>query len=294
MVIDIKSSPKPVYLDDVQITDGLWQERQTVNRNRTIPVIYEHLEKTGRIDAWRLDPNRERPRKRSVIYMFWDSDSGKWLESVGYSLHTHPDEELEKLADNLIELIENAQQDDGYLNTYFGNLEPENRWANLRDWHEMYNAGHLIEGAVAYYKATGKRNMLDVLSRFADHIDNEFGCPNEGQLLGYPGHPELEMALVKLYRETGEERYLNLSKYFVDERGKEPHYFDIEAEQRGENREDFWAQTYKYCQAHKPIREQTEATGHSVRACYLYAGIADVALETQDQELLQVSTTIMG
>lgn len=288
MVIDNNLLPKPVYLDKVQIFSGLWGERQAVNHNRTIPAIYTQLQKTGRLDAWRLDPNRERPKPRSVIYMFWDSDSGKWLEAVGYSLHIHPDPALEKQADELINLIASAQQPDGYLNTYFGNLEPENRWRNLRDNHEMYNAGHLIEGAVAYYKATGKRTILDVLARFADHIERRWG-PNEGQKRGYPGHPELELALVKLYRATGDEKYLALSKYFIDERGQEPHYFDIEARERGEDPDDFWAQTYKYCQAHKPIREQTEAVGHAVRACYLYAGIADVALETHDQELVKLS-----
>lgn len=288
MVFDKNALPKPLYLDHVQIASGLWENRQTANRNRTIPAIYHHLETTGRLDAWKMDPNRERPKKRSVIYMFWDSDTGKWLEAAAYSLHTHPDATLQKQADAVIDMIETAQHDDGYLNTYFGNLEPENRWKNLRDWHELYNAGHLIEGAVAYYKATGKRTMLDVLSRFADHIDSLFG-PDEGKKRGYPGHPELEMALATLYRETGEERYLKLSKYFIDERGQVPHYFDIESRERGENPDDFWAQTYKYCQAHKPIREQNEATGHSVRACYLYAGIADVALETQDEELVDIS-----
>lgn len=288
MTFDANSLPKPVYLDHVQITDGLWAERQGTNRNRTIPAIYDQLEKTGRIDAWRMDPDRERPRKRSVITMFFDSDTAKWLEAVGYSLHTHPDPELEKQADAVIELIKGAQKPDGYLNTYFGNLEPENQWTNLRDWHEMYNAGHLIEGAVAYYQATGKRDILDALIRYTDHIDERFG-PDEGKRRGYPGHPELEMALVRLYQATGEEKYLKLSKYFIDERGQEPNYFDIEAAERGENPEDFWAQTYKYCQAHKPIRDQDEATGHAVRACYLYAGIADVALATGDAELLEVS-----
>ncbi len=291
MVFDKNSLPIPVYIDHVQIAEGLWENRQSANRNRTIPAIYQHMESTGRLDAWKLDPNRERPKKRSVIYMFWDSDPAKWIEAVGYSLHTHPDPDLEKQADDLIALMEQAQQPDGYLNTYFGNLEPENKWRNLRDWHEMYNAGHLMEGAVAYHRATGKRTMLDVLSRFADHIDTLFG-PNEGQKRGYPGHPEIEMALVKLYRETGEKRYLNLTKYFIDERGQEPSYFDIETRERGEDPADFWAQTYKYCQAHKPLREQTEATGHSVRACYLYAGIADVALETEDQELVNLSRTL--
>jgi DUF1680 family protein len=150
MAINENSSPKPVYLDKVQIVSGLWRERQTINRSRTIPAIYEQLQKTGRLDAWRLDPNRERPKRRSVIYMFWDSDTGKWLEAFGYSLHTHPDPALEKQADELISLIASAQQPDGYLNTYFGNLEPENRWRNLRDYHRDVQCRPLIEGAVAY------------------------------------------------------------------------------------------------------------------------------------------------
>ncbi len=236
--------PKPVYLDHVQVKDGLWANRQTTNRNRTIPAIYHHLEATGRIDAWKMKPDRERPTKGHVIYMFWDSDTGKWLEAVAYSLQTHPDPALEQQADDVINLIEAAQADDGYLNTYFGNLEPENRFKNLRDWHEMYNAGHLIEGAVAYKRATGKDKLLNILCRFTDLIDAEFGA-DEGKRHGYPGHPELEMALATLYRETGEKRYLDLSQYFIDERGKEPHYFDIESHERGDNPEDFWAQTYK-------------------------------------------------
>lgn len=291
MILHKDLLPKPVYLDHVKISDGLWANRQTANKNRTIPAIYRHLESTGRIDAWKLDPDRERPTKGHVIYMFWDSDTGKWLEAVAYSLQTHPDPALEQQADDVINLIETAQADDGYLNTYFGNLEPENRFKNLRDWHEMYNAGHLIEGAVAYKRATGKDKLLTILRRFTDLIDSEFGA-DESKRHGYPGHPELEMALATLYRETGEQRYLDLSKYFIDERGKDPHYFDIESRERGDNPEDFWAQTYKYCQAHKPIREQTEATGHSVRACYLYAGVADVALETQDKELIDISKTL--
>lgn len=280
--------PKSIYLDRVNILGGLWENRQSANRNRTIPAIYHHLEETGRIDAWKMNPKRQLQEKRSVIHMFWDSDTGKWVEAAAYSLHTHPDSDLEKQVDDLIELIEAAQEDDGYLNTFFGNLEPENKWKNLRDWHEMYNAGHLIEGAVAYKRATGKDKMLKVLERFVDLMDKLYG-PDDDKKRGYPGHPELEMALATLYRETGEERYLALSKYFLDERGQQPHYFDIEAAERGEKPEDFWAPSYQYCQAHKPIREQTAATGHAVRACYLYSGIADVALETQDDDLLALS-----
>ena len=281
----------PIPLKQVAIQNGFWEERQTKNRETTIPAIYKKLEETGRLEAWSLRRTHEIPKFRSVVHMFWDSDTGKWLESVGYSLSTHPDPELEKQADEIIDAMETAQQADGYLNTYFTVLNPEGKWADLRDWHEMYNAGHLIEGAIAYHQATGKSKVLDVLIRFTDHIDSLFG-PDEGKKRGYPGHPELEMALVKLYRQTGEQKYLDLATYFIDERGQEPHYFDIEAAARGEKREDFWAQTYRYCQAHAPIREHEGATGHSVRACYLYAGIADVALETGDTELLDVSRRI--
>ena len=288
MITETANRAAPVPLKQVSITRGFWQERQRVNREVTIPAIYRKLEDTGRIKAWSMIRYHGTPEGRGTVYMFWDSDTGKWLESVAYSLATHPDPDLQVLADDLIDAIESAQQEDGYLNTYFPVIDPESKWANLRDWHEMYNAGHLIEGAVAYFEATGKRKMLDVLARFADHIDSEFG-PEEGKRRGYPGHPELELALVKLYRETGSQRYLDLAKYFVDERGMEPHYFDIEAEKRGEKREDFWAQTYRYCQADSPVREHNEAMGHSVRACYLYSGIADVALETADEELLALS-----
>lgn len=288
MIDPARKRISPAPISQVAITSGFWAERQAVNRERTIPAIYKQLEETGRIKAWSMTRTHALPKDRSVVYMFWDSDTGKWLEAVAYSLATHPDVELQAQADALIDAVAGAQQDDGYLNTYFPVLHPEGKWANLRDWHEMYNAGHLIEAAVAYVQATGKRKLLDALTRFAEHIDATFGS-DEGKQRGYPGHPELELALVKLYRQTGEQRWLNLAAYFIDERGQAPHYFNIEAARRGEKREDFWAQTYRYCQAHAPLREQTEANGHAVRACYLYAGIADVALETGDEDLLRLS-----
>lgn len=291
MISDIPR-PKALPSEQVRIESGLWAERQTTNRNRTIPAIYEQLRKTGRLDSWKLQP-AERPKRYTVIRMFWDSDTGKWLEAVGHSLRTHRDPALEQQADELISQIEKAQQPDGYLNTYFTAIEPGKRWTNLRDWHEMYNAGHLIEGAVAYYQATGKRTILDVMARYADHIMERYG-PNEGQKRGYPGHPELEMALIKLYHATGEKRYLDQATYFINERGQQPIYFDVEARERGEDPADFWAQTYRYCQAHEPIRDQQTATGHAVRACYLYAGVADIALETGDQSLLETSRRLWG
>ncbi|MEP7292942.1 MAG: beta-L-arabinofuranosidase domain-containing protein [Chloroflexota bacterium] len=278
---------KAVPLKGVAIESGFWGARQATNRDRTIPAITHQMEITGRLDAWHLNWQPGQPKP----HIFWDSDAGKWLEAIAYSLATHPNAEFEQKADEIIDLIEKAQQPDGYLNIYFTAVEPENRWTNLRDRHELYDAGHLIEAAVAYYEATGKRKLLDVMSRYADHIAMQFGT-NEGQKRGYPGHPELELALVKLYEATGEPRYFDLSKYFVDERGQEPHYFDLEAIARGEDPRNYWAQTYNYCQAHIPLREQKDATGHSVRAAYLYAGAADIVAEMGDAELLSALRSI--
>jgi uncharacterized protein len=267
-----------VRLADVDITGGFWKARMDVNRKVTLPIQYEQCMKTGRFPAWKLD---WKPGKEPQPHIFWDSDAGKWLEAVGYSLAKHPDKGLEKNADRLIELIAKAQQKDGYLNIFFTAVEPQNRWKNLRDKHELYCAGHLMEGAVAYYQATGKRKLLDVMCRYADYIGKVFGTA-KGQKRGYCGHPEVELALAKLYRATGKEKYLKLTKYFVDERGQKPDYYTIEAEKRGQKSKG----PYAYHQAHQPVREQTDAVGHAVRAMYLYSGMADVAAETNDKTLL--------
>lgn len=271
-----------VPLKNVRIQGGFWGGRLAVNRTATLPAIYHQLNITGRFDAWKLDWKPGQPNKP---HYFWDSDAGKWIEAVGYSLMTHPDSALEQQVDEVAALIERAQQPDGYLNIYFTAVEPGKRWTNLRELHELYCAGHLIEGAIAYHQATGKRKLLDALCRYADHIDAMFG-PNDGQKRGYCGHPEIELALVKLYRATGEARYLRLAQFFVDERGRQPHYYDLEARERGSNPDHYWARTYRYIQAHLPVREQTQVTGHAVRACYLYAGMADVAIETGDETLV--------
>lgn len=273
----------------VTVNGGYWGERQTTNRNVTIPAIHHQLEITNRTDGWHLHGGEKDPRHdHRIVHKFWESDLGKWLEAVGYSLMSYPDEKLEAVADGVIRTIEAGQLPDGYLNSYFTVVEPEQKWRNLRDWHELYDAGHLMESAAAYYAATGKTALLDTLTRFADHIDERFG-PDEDQRHGYCGHPEIELGLVKLYRATGEKRYLDLAKYFIDERGQEPHFFDMEAAERGDDPTKFWAKTYHYCQAHAPLREQQTATGHAVRAAYLYAGAADVAAETGDTTLLDAT-----
>lgn len=218
-------------------------------------------------------------------FVFQDSDVGKWIEAASYSLRLHKDEALEKEIDSIISLIGRAQQPDGYLNTYFTVKEPNMRWQNLRECHEMYSAGHLIEGAVSYYLATGKRQFLDIMIRMADHIYDKFG---PGKCEGYPGHPELELALYRLADVTHQEKYKELANLLLDRRGTEPNYFREEMARLGdkEHFRDLKAFGLSYCQAHKPLREQERAVGHSVRAFYLYAGAADAAAATQDPSLI--------
>ncbi|RKX35037.1 MAG: glycoside hydrolase family 127 protein [Verrucomicrobia bacterium] len=275
----------PGALSGFRWTDGFWKDRVGINRKVTVPVSRLKLLETGRIDNWRLDwqPGQEKP------HFFWDSDCAKWIEAAAYCLQERRDRKLEQQVDDLIDLIAAAQQPDGYLNPYFTVVEPDRRWTNLMYMHELYCAGHLMEAAVAYAEATGKRRFLGVMCAYADHIDRVFG-PKCGQLQGYDGHPEIELALVRLADATGEKRYLDLAKFFIDERGTQPHFFDLEGKKK--NRTTAWDNrpstmtVYRTLQAHKPVRDQKNAVGHSVRACYLYAGMADVAAGTGDRELL--------
>lgn len=278
----------PVPLTQVTIEDAFWEPRMRINREKTIPHEYTQCENTGRIDAFLLD---WKPGMEPRPHYFWDSDVAKWVEAASYSLATNPDPELDALLDEVIKKIAGAQQGDGYLNIYFTVVEPENRWLNLGMWHELYCAGHLMEAAVAHFEATGKRSLLDVMCRYADYIDSFFGPDKR---YGTAGHEEIELALVKLYHATGEERYLNLSKFFLDQRGQKPSVFQLEREnmtpeQAGGHRHFFGEGdnfNTEYCQDHLPVREQSEVVGHAVRAMYLYCGMADVANETGDQGLL--------
>ena len=215
--------------------------------------------------------------------VFQDSDAYKWLEAAAYSLALSPDKALEQNADELIELIAAAQDKDGYLNTYFTIKDREKRWTNLLEGHELYCSGHLIEAACAYYEATGKRTLLDAAVRNAECIYAHFITQGNK---GIPGHPEIELALLKLYRLTKNAHFLELAEMFIDERGKDPAFFAKEAEKRSWTvwGSDPWSNDYR--QSARPVREQSEATGHAVRAVYLYAGMADLAAETNDQNLL--------
>jgi DUF1680 family protein len=290
---------RPVPFTAVTFTDRLWAPRQRAVRGRTVPFLYAQMEKIGTIEA--LDVTKPpgplafpyRRNNTSTSVMYWDSDIAKWIETASYTLAVHPDPALERLIDDVVARIAAAQEADGYFNSFFQRREPARKWINLRDWHELYCAGHMIEAAVAHAQATGKHTLLDIVCRQVDLITRLFGR-GEGQRRGYCGHEEIELALVKLYRFTGERRHLELASYFIDERGRQPHYFDIEARARGADPADYWYATYHYNQSHVPVREQDRVVGHAVRAMYLYCAMADLAAETDDAALLNACRRLWG
>lgn len=279
----------PADHSKVSFDGGFWKSWSETVRNVTIPTQHMRLEEEGFLEVLDFDSPPgplARPIQPSGLSMqhFFDSDFGKWIEAASYTLKARPDPELEAKIDAIVEKLAHGQMADGYLNSWFIRREPEKRWTNLRDLHEMYSMGHLLEGAVAYHEATGKRRFLDVMIRAVDHIIDTFGT-GPGKLRGYDAHEEIELALVKLYRVTGDPRHLELATYFVDERGRMPSYYDEEARQRGENPDDYVYKTYAYSQAHMPVREQTQVVGHAVRAMYLFSAMADLAFENDDASL---------
>ena len=316
--MDKKMYSHPLSLRSMQINDSFWKREMELVKKEVIPYQWEALndrvegaapsfamrnfkvaakknqERRELGDAFKepeytfrgfetLPEDPEHLEDKFYGFVFQDSDFSKWIEAVGYSLTQHPDPELERIADGAIDIVCAAQQDDGYLDTYYIINGKNHIFTNLKDHHELYCMGHLIEGAVAYYEATGKDKLLKAAARFADYAAAHFGA-EEGKCKGYPGHEIAEMALVRLYDVTGEARYLELSKFFIDERGKRPYYFDKEhPEEVKRGHEDDLR--YAYNQAHMPVREQDEAVGHSVRAVYLYSGMADIARMTGDESL---------
>ncbi len=317
----------PVDLKRIRITDEFWGREQELVRKEVIPYQWEALNDrvpeaapsycmrnfkvAGKLmrekrekgegfvapaytfrgfQALPEDPANPEPDK-FYGFVFQDSDFSKWIEAVGYSLINHPDPELERIADEAIDIVCAAQAENGYLDTYYIINGMDRIFTNLRDHHELYCFGHLTEGAVAYYQATGKDKLLKAAERYADFISKRFG-PGEDQCKGYPGHEIAEMALARLYELTGEEKYLELSCFFLNERGKKPYYFDTEEKERAE----YEGRPYKepgeglrhfYHQAHLPVREQSEAVGHAVRAVYLYSGMADVARLKKDEAMYE-------
>lgn len=270
---------------------GFWGRWQDVVCDATASILLDRCVDAGMLKA--IDVRAPSPGVVIPIQpwggttqMFWDSDLAKSIETIAYTLARKPNPGLEARADAIIDMYERLQAADGYLNAWFQRVQPGRRWTNLRDHHELYCAGHLMEAAVAYFQATGKRKLLDIMCRCADHLITVFGH-GDGQLPGYCGHPEVELALVKLARATGERKYLGLAKFFIDERGTEPHFFTREALRDNRAPENFIQKTYEYGQSHQPVRAQRRVVGHAVRAMYLYSGMADVATEYGDDSLTE-------
>ena len=212
---------------NVKVDDPFWSPIQNLVMDVVIPYQKQILEdaipgveKSHAIENFRIAAGESQGEFYGMV--FQDSDVAKWLEAAAYSLVLRPDPELEKQADDLIALVGRAQENDGYLDTYFTVKEPEHKWQNLEECHELYCAGHMIEAGVAYYQATGKTNLLDIVKKNADLICSRFG---KGKIRGVPGHQEIELALLRLYDVTGEKRYLDTAQYFLEERGVEPEYF---------------------------------------------------------------------
>lgn len=282
----------PVNFSDVKLEGKFWHERLETVLTRTIPSQHKKLEEYTILDSIKLPqppPPLRFPRHGNgfTVQVFWDSDVGKWIEAASYALSHRRDAEVEAKIEAIVDDFEKAQAPDGYLNCWYLGREPDKRWTNLRDNHEMYNAGHLLEGAIAYFQATGRRRWLDIMERYVDHMAATFGT-GPGQKRGYDGHEEIELALMKLYYLTGDKKRLDFAAYLINERGNpNPHYFDIEREERegGDSKQRYVFSNYEYSQSHKPVRDQDKVVGHAVRAMYLYTAMADLAAETNDPAL---------
>ena len=323
--MDKSSFSRMLPVGRVKIEDAFWKEKQNLVRKEVIPYQWNALndripgaapsfcmhnfKAAVRLNQRRMEekenfqppvysyrgferlPEKPGQLKEDEFYgfVFQDSDFYKWIEAVGYSLMLHPDAELEATADEAIEIVAKAQQPDGYLDTYYILNGQDQIFTNLRDFHELYCLGHLIEAAIAYYQATGKDRLLQVACRYADYAASKLGA-GEGKKRGYPGHEIAEMALIQLYEVTGEKRYLELARFFINERGQRPYYFDIEHPEGIKPGDD--SLRYSYHQAHLLVREQTEAVGHAVRAVYLYSGMAELARVDEDDSLLKACQTL--
>jgi DUF1680 family protein len=252
-----------------RITDGFWARQQQTNRQVSLRHGYAMLERAGNLPNLRLAAGRTGGAYTGRN--FSDETVYKWLEALAWELGNGPDTDLQRMAEEVIDLVVAAQQPDGYLNSYYTVVEPNQRWFDLDHGHELYCAGHLFQAAIAFQRALGDTRLLDVARRLADHIDTIFGS---GKRQGACGHPEVEMALVELYRSTQERRYLQLAQFFIDQRGQR--------KMRG-----FRANGPEYHQDHVPVREVQTAAGHAVRQMYLATGVSDVYLETGEPALVE-------
>jgi DUF1680 family protein len=291
----MESRWSPIHRKQVVLSDGFWKKWTEIVGEVSLNHEYVQMKFEGQVDALSLDPLTHRGRKADDDWywggsIFWDSDLAKWLEAASAKLERGPDPDLERLVDDTIERFAKAQLPDGYVNSHILTWRPNHRFKNLRDLHELYCAGHLIEAAVVHHEATGKTSLLNVVRRYADYLVKRFG-PHPGQLHGYCGHPEIELALFRLYRLTKEKSYFELAQFFIEERGKEPNYFQEEAIRRVDARPfrpNHPGSPYAYMQADRPIRSHDQIAGHAVRAMYLYSAVADLAAESDDDGLLEV------
>lgn len=292
------NGPTSLSLSRVNFDRGFLAERARLVRDTVIPYQWEALndrvagaERSGTVHNFQVAAG-EKPGDFHGLW-FQDSDLAKWLEAAAYKLATHPDAKLEADVDSIIATIAKAQQPDGYLDTYIQLVEPGKKWANLHEYHELYIAGHFIEAGVAHFEATGKRTLLNIVCRLADMIGRTFGLGTD-QIPAYCGHEEIELALLKLARATGEKRYAQQAAYFINQRGAEPNFYETEIGRLGIKQlpvyfhHDRWA----YLQAHQPVRTQKEPVGHSVRAMYLYTAMADLARESGDESLAETCRTL--
>ena len=260
---------KKIPLKDVDITGGFWRKKQELNAGVTIGAVESRFRETGRFEAFKFNwtEGSDIPKP----HYFWDSDIVKWLEGVANVLMKKDDPGLKAKAESLIDLIEQHQDADGYFNIYHTVVEPDMRFRD-RNHHELYCLGHMIEAAVAYYNATGSERLINVCDRYIDLVIKAFVTEKTAGFTT-PGHEEIELALFKLYGIRKDKKYKDLAMFFIDKRGT------------AENDAAVWGNG-AYAQGHMPVREQREAMGHAVRACYLYAGMADAARETGDKALL--------
>ena len=273
-------------------SDGFIGKYQKLIRDTVIPYQYSVLcDKAPDTEKSHVVKNFENAAKAlrgedvgDGFYgmVFQDSDAAKWIEAAAYSLALYPDEKLSETVDELIDKIAAAQDEDGYLDTYFTIKDRDRRWKNLLEGHELYCSGHMMEAACAYYEATGKKKLLDVMEKNAEHIYKHFITEkNEGA----PGHPEVELALMKMYRTTGNKKWLQLAEHFINERGEDPYFYEKEAAKRDWT---VWGNdptAHDYQQSGKPVRAQSDATGHAVRAVYLYTGMAQLSAKSGDNAL---------
>jgi len=272
--MSLHSALKTVPYSAVRIKNGFWANRQAINRQVSLQHGYKMLEKAGNFHNLRMAAGWETGKYYG--YNFADEDVYKWLEALAWEMGNCPDDELQRMADEVITLISAAQQPDGYLDSYYQVVEPHRKWANLDFGHELYCAGHLFQAAIAFHRAVNDDRLLQVSRKLADHIDTVFG---PGRKEGTCGHPEIEMALVELYRTTSEAKYLHLAQFFIDQRGKRI-------------MKGMGSQGPEYHQDHIPVRQATEAAGHAVRQMYLLTGVADLYMETGEQALWEVTNRL--